>query len=77
VYNPDAPAGQRWRNVGRGNVARLYHSSATLLPDSSVLIAGSNPNPDFTKKKWKTEYAVERWYPEVSSRRATCVSAAC
>jgi len=24
----------------------MYHSSATLLPDGSVLVSGSNPNSD-------------------------------
>lgn len=65
VYDPSKPAGQKWKRVGTAKVGRLYHSSATLLPDSSILIAGSNPSPDVnTKQKWKTEYTVERWYPE-------------
>ncbi|KAN0059682.1 hypothetical protein ACQY0O_008254 [Thecaphora frezii] len=69
VYNPKASKGNRWRQVGRANVARLYHSTATLLPDSSILVAGSNPNPDYTKsEKWSTEYRVERWYPEFYDR---------
>lgn len=65
VYNPSKPAGQRWRQIGSTNIGRLYHSSATLLPDSSIIISGSNPSPDVnTKQKWKTNYQVERWYPE-------------
>ena len=65
VYNPRAKAGSRWTHAGTARVARLYHSSAILLPDSSILISGSNPNPDFTDdKKWNTEYRVERWYPD-------------
>ncbi|PWN47282.1 Glyoxaloxidase 2 [Violaceomyces palustris] len=65
VYDPTASAGNRWKAVGRAKVGRLYHSSATLLPDSSILVAGSNPNPDYTTgEKWSTEYRVERWYPE-------------
>lgn len=65
VYDPSKPAGQRWKQVGRANVGRLYHSSATLLPDSSILVSGSNPSPDVnTHQQWKTEYRVERWYPE-------------
>lgn len=65
VYNPQAEKGRRWKQVGHGNVARMYHSSATLLPDSSILVAGSNPNSDYNKDvKFPTEYRVERWYPE-------------
>lgn len=65
LYDPHKPAGQRWSHVGKARVGRLYHSSATLLPDSSILIAGSNPNMDYTdNQKWNTEYRVERWYPD-------------
>ena len=37
LYDPDAPAGQRWSTGGFGQstVARMYHSSATLLPDGA------------------------------------------
>ena len=35
VYDPSAPAGQRWSRDGLNpsTVPRMYHSSATLLPD--------------------------------------------
>lgn len=65
LYDQHKPAGQRWSHVGTARVGRLYHSSATLLPDSSILIAGSNPNMDYTdNEKFNTEYRVERWYPD-------------
>jgi hypothetical protein len=41
----------------------MYHSSATLLPDGSVWISGSNPNADVSTKHWATEYRVEIFYP--------------
>ncbi|KAI9441191.1 glyoxal oxidase [Lactarius indigo] len=48
IYNPNAPSGSRWSTAGLGSssIPRLYHSSALLLPDGSVMIAGSNPNVD-------------------------------
>ncbi|UZJ57508.1 hypothetical protein CBS101457_006828 [Exobasidium rhododendri] len=65
IYDPSKPAGSRWKQVATQNVGRLYHSTATLLPDGSILTAGSNPSPDVNMaQKWKTEYRVERFYPE-------------
>ncbi|KAJ7632761.1 DUF1929-domain-containing protein [Roridomyces roridus] len=66
IYDPNAPAGSRWSNAGlsTSNIARLYHSSAILLPDASVLIAGSNPNVDVnTSTVFPTEYRAEIFYP--------------
>ena len=66
IYNPNAPQGQRWSNVGLGssNIARLYHSSAMLLADGSVLVAGSNPNYDVNLTTiFPTTYKAEIFYP--------------
>jgi hypothetical protein len=35
-------------NIHLASLPRLYHSTAVLLSDGSVAIAGSNPFPDFT-----------------------------
>ncbi|PCH37118.1 copper radical oxidase [Wolfiporia cocos MD-104 SS10] len=66
IYDPNAPKGSRWSTEGldTSNIARLYHSSAILLPDASVLIAGSNPNLDVnTSSFFPTTYAAEVFYP--------------
>lgn len=70
-YNHSAPAGQRWdNNLPASTINRMYHSSATLLPDGSVFIAGSNPNADVITEAnnasypYKTEYRAERFYPD-------------
>ncbi|KAJ7651007.1 copper radical oxidase variant A [Roridomyces roridus] len=68
IFDPNAPKGQRWSNVGfdTSQIARLYHSSAILLPDASVFIAGSNPNLDVntsTTVPYPTEYRAEKFYP--------------
>jgi hypothetical protein len=66
IYNPNMPKGQRWSNAGLGasEIPRMYHSSALLLPDASVLIAGSNPNIDYNiTRPFKTEYRAEKFYP--------------
>ncbi|KAK8854946.1 hypothetical protein IAR55_003685 [Kwoniella newhampshirensis] len=65
IYNPNAPAGGRWNRTGlvASDNERMYHSTAVLLPDGSIFIAGSNPNADFTNDQWRTRTDAERWYP--------------
>ena len=74
LYDPEAPLGSRWTDKGLNEspIERMYHSAATLLPDGSVFVSGSNPNPDTVLPGpglYATEYAVERWYPEYYSSR--------
>ncbi|KAH8823555.1 copper radical oxidase variant A [Flagelloscypha sp. PMI_526] len=66
LYDPSAAKGARWTDAGfqSSDVPRLYHSSAILLPDASVLIAGSNPNVDVNLTTFfPTTYKAEIWYP--------------
>jgi hypothetical protein len=66
IYNPSAPKGSRWSSEGlsSSSIPRLYHSSAILLPDASVMIAGSNPNVDVNlTTAFPTTYKVEYFYP--------------
>lgn len=73
LYDPSKPQGSRLSRDGfeASTVARLYHSSAILVPDGSVLIAGSNPHQDVALSMpaganppaFNTTYAVEKWYP--------------
>ena len=93
IYDPSAAAGQRWSSNGLSpsTVPRLYHSSATLLPDGnfstyclvlasfllwnvagSILVSGSNPNPDHTVGpgvQFPTEYRTELFYPSYYNQR--------
>ncbi|UZJ54791.1 hypothetical protein CBS101457_004111 [Exobasidium rhododendri] len=73
LYDPSLPIGSRLTSTGFGTstIARLYHSSAILLPDGSVLIGGSNPHQDVslsmplntTPQGFNTTYELEKWYP--------------
>lgn len=74
IYDPNANAGSRWSRAGlsQSTIARMYHSSATILPDGSVFVTGSNPNADYNVGsgiKYPTEYRVERFYPSYYSQR--------
>ena len=66
IYNPSAVAGSRWNSdqLSTSSIPRLYHSTALLLPDGSVMIAGSNPNVDVNLTTFfPTTYKVEYFYP--------------
>ncbi|EJD46989.1 DUF1929-domain-containing protein [Auricularia subglabra TFB-10046 SS5] len=70
IYFPDKPKGQRWSDAGlqASTIPRMYHSSAILLPDGSVFVAGSNPNADVGNQigynvVYPAEYTAEIWYP--------------
>ena len=58
IYDPTAAAGSRFTSAGipASAIARLYHSTATLTPNGSVLVAGSNPNDNVQTRKYPTEY---------------------
>jgi hypothetical protein len=66
IYDPKAPKGSRWSRQGLSpsQIPRLYHSTAILLPDGSVLLAGSNPNPDVNLSSfYPTEYRSDIFFP--------------
>ncbi|GAA6006170.1 hypothetical protein JCM10207_000549 [Rhodosporidiobolus poonsookiae] len=64
LYDPLAETGNEWTTgFPAGSSERLYHSSATLLPDGSVWIAGSNPNDGVSTVTYKTHYDVEIFKP--------------
>ncbi|KAF8300523.1 hypothetical protein DL93DRAFT_2145682 [Clavulina sp. PMI_390] len=61
-YSPN----RTFSRVGLGNSKfdRLYHSTALLLPDGSVLVAGSDPHADYTiNTTYPTEYRWELFFP--------------
>jgi hypothetical protein len=72
IYDPAAKLGQRWSTGPVSPIARLYHSVSLLLPDGTVLIAGSNPvaMPMLTpvlgqvpSEDYVTEFRVEKYVP--------------
>lgn len=74
IYDPNAPAGQRWSSDGlqASVVPRMYHSSAILLPDGAIMVSGSNPNADYNvgpDVEYPTEYRTEVFYPSYYNQR--------
>ncbi|RWR97013.1 14-3-3 protein [Cinnamomum micranthum f. kanehirae] len=65
LYDPRKVVGERFSMMPATNVARMYHSSAILLPDGRVLVAGSNPhqNYTFTKVEYPTELRLQAFVP--------------
>ncbi|KAF8934803.1 glyoxal oxidase N-terminus-domain-containing protein [Dissophora ornata] len=65
VYDPAAPLGERFTEWAPSNIARLYHSVATMLPDGTVWVAGSNQNSEvrYENVPFPTEYRVEIFTP--------------
>ena len=68
LYTPSLPLGRRISNAGlpTTDIARMYHSSITLTPQGNFLVAGSNPNLNFTSApgtKFPPELRVETLNP--------------
>jgi Domain of unknown function (DUF1929) len=72
IYNANAPAGSRFSAAGLSpsTIPRMYHSSAILLPDGSVMVAGSNPHADVvTNTVYPTTWTAEYFYPPYFSAK--------
>lgn len=64
LYEPDAAKGKRFSTkFPSSSIERLYHSSASLLPDGRIMVAGSNPNGDVSTTTYRTRYDVEIFAP--------------
>ncbi|ORZ06314.1 glyoxal oxidase N-terminus-domain-containing protein [Lobosporangium transversale] len=65
-YIPNEKRGNRFRVWSPSVIPRMYHSVAFMLPDASLLVAGSNPNGkpvEYGDGPFPTEYRVERFSP--------------
>ncbi|THU91851.1 hypothetical protein K435DRAFT_673232 [Dendrothele bispora CBS 962.96] len=66
IYDPSAAPGRRFSSEGipASTIPRMYHSTSSLTPNGSVLLAGSNPNNNFnSSEKYPTEYRFEFYSP--------------
>ncbi|KAG0571108.1 hypothetical protein M758_6G202800 [Ceratodon purpureus] len=64
LYSPYNAAGTRFQTLTGTNVPRVYHSTANLIQDGSVIVAGSNTHQFYTfTGEFPTELRVERFIP--------------
>ncbi|KAJ7588942.1 glyoxal oxidase N-terminus-domain-containing protein [Mycena floridula] len=77
LYDPGAPLGQRFSNkdMPTTDIARVYHSVATLTPNGNIFVAGSNPNALVTNgTEYHTEFRVEYLNPPYMTRSRPTIS---
>ncbi|XP_078446929.1 glyoxal oxidase-related protein [Wolffia australiana] len=68
LYRPTEPQGLRFMTLTPSEVPRMYHSTANLLPDGRVLVAGSNPHQFYSfDGPFPTELRLEAFSPEYLS----------
>jgi hypothetical protein len=71
LYSPKKRLGKRFSVLKKTMIARMYHSSATLLPDGRVLVAGSNPHETYTfhNVAYPTELRLQAFVPHYMEKR--------
>lgn len=73
-YDGEANAGKRFQTQKATNIPRMYHSTANMLADGSVLVAGSNTHQFYTYTgPFPTELRVEAFSPDYLSARNNAV----
>ncbi|KAG1370051.1 putative Aldehyde oxidase GLOX1 [Cocos nucifera] len=69
LYEPKETVGKRFSVLNSTGIARMYHSSAIVLPDGRILVAGSNPYRRYTfGVAYPTELRVEAFTPYYMGR---------
>lgn len=69
-YNPWGAAGKRFTTLAKTTIPRMYHSTASLLSDGRILVAGSNTHQFYTyNDAFPTELRVEAFSPPYLATR--------
>ncbi|MED6134826.1 hypothetical protein PIB30_040534 [Stylosanthes scabra] len=67
LYKPDLHEPlSRFEILAPAKTARMYHSSAILVPDGRILVGGSNPHRgyDFQAYPYPTELSLDAYHPD-------------
>ncbi|GKV06724.1 hypothetical protein SLEP1_g18574 [Rubroshorea leprosula] len=66
IYRPNNPIGSRFEVQSPTTIPRMYHSTAGLVHDGRVFVAGSNPHAyyNFTGVLFPTELRLEAFPPD-------------
>jgi hypothetical protein len=61
LYSPRQKRGSRFRALAPTTIPRMYHATSAVLPDATVLVAGSNTNSayNFSGVDFQTEVRVD------------------
>ncbi|RDX78712.1 Aldehyde oxidase GLOX1, partial [Mucuna pruriens] len=64
LYNPNEPKGSRFKVLKPSLIARMYHSTSTVLPSGKIWVSGSNTHNTYKDvDKFPTETRVEAFSP--------------
>ncbi|XP_057821508.2 LOW QUALITY PROTEIN: aldehyde oxidase GLOX [Cryptomeria japonica] len=65
LYKPNSVPGYRFSTLAPSTIPRMYHSSASVLPDGRILVGGSNPHVGYVLSgiPYPTELRLEAYSP--------------
>ena len=64
LYRPEDPKGLRFRVLKASQIARIYHSTSTVLPSGKIWVFGSNTHNTYRDvDRFPTETRVEAFSP--------------
>ncbi|XP_022135276.1 aldehyde oxidase GLOX-like [Momordica charantia] len=71
LYKPKKQLNKRFSILKSTRIARMYHSSAIVIPDGRILVAGGNPHRNYTFRNvaYPTELRLQAYHPHYTERK--------